>query len=205
MRADLSRFLSIAGGIALGGLTLLVAQRVISQPAMAGIAGDDHNLIAVCATPTLINELMQSDRYLPAREDAAPELREELRNAAEELQRLREELQGADPKLPEIQQKIARFRELNASTVQLQQRIALATERKFAEQLVECFELVKASADAIADDLGYAYVISTGSPDEKISREQSEATLRQITARPMIKFPKAADITDDVRDDLKLD
>ena len=204
MRTHIARSLSIAVGIALGGAALLTAHRLVA-PALAQNHGDDHPLIAVCATPTLINELMQSDRFAPARAEVAPELRTELQEISEQLQDLQDQLQNADPGDAAAQEKFRRFRELGARAGVLQQRIATAQERKFAEQLVECFELVKTSADAIADDLGFDYVISTGSPDEELSRVASDATLRQITARPMIRFPKSADITDDVRDDLNLD
>jgi Skp family chaperone for outer membrane proteins len=204
MTAHLARTLSIAAGIALGGASLLLTHHLLSPPALAAQADADQPLIAVCATPTLINELMQSDRYLPARQDAAPELRQQLTELAEELQELQNTLRGADPQDPETQAGIAAYREKSSRAAQLQSQIANAIERKFAEQLVECFELVKSSADAIADDLGFDYVISTGAADEQLSREDSTATLRQITARPMIRFPKAADITEDVRDDLKL-
>ena len=205
MRANLNRIVATALGVALGALALRGGIGLLSPTAHAEIAGGDKPIIAVCAVPTLINELMQSDRFRPAREEVEPEARAELEAAGKELQEIREGLKGADPNAEEAQQRIQRFRELNSRATQLQMQIQVALDRKTAEQLGECFDLVRASADAVAEDLGFDYVIATGGVDEKFSSEQSEVTLRQITARPVIRFPKGADITDDVRDDLKLD
>ncbi len=205
MRHPFSHALSTAAGVALAGAALLAGERLLNPQAHAEVGGAPKPIIAVCSTPTLINELMQSDRFRPALEQTAGDARNELQDIAKELQTIRDGLQGADTSTPDAQQQIARFRELTVRASQLQQQVAGAVEEKRAAQLVECFDLVKASADAVAEHLGFDYVISTGSLDEQLSKTDSDATLRQITARPMIRFPKSADITDDVRDDLKLD
>lgn len=193
-------------GVALAVLALLA--RVSFEPAAhadePGARTADLR-IAVCATPSLINELMASDRFLPDRENAAPEIREELDDLRAELRELQDRVQGADQGDPGVQRDRERAREAFAEFQRLQQQLGEAIETKTAEQLAEAFGMVKSSASAIAERLGYDYVISTGDPEEDLNRTISEVTLRQITARPVIRFPKGVDITDDVRDDLNLD
>jgi len=205
MRARLDRFILTGLGVALGTLAFRGAVGLLSPAAHAEIAGAEKPLIAVCAVPTLINELMQSDRFRPALQETAPEIRSELESIAKEVAELRQTLQGGDPSSPDAQKGLQRFRELSARASQLQQQLSQAIDKKMAEQLIECYELVRASADAVADDLGFEYVIATGGVDEKLTSEQADVILRQITARPVVRYPKTADITDDVRDDLKLD
>lgn len=183
----------------------LLARVSFAPDALAAAPDADDHRIAVCAMPSLINELMASERYLPEREDPAPELREEFEDLREELDALNENLEGAGPDDPNAARDIQRRREVFQRLQALQSRLSRAVETKTAEQFAECYALVRSSANAVAEDLGFDYVIATGDPDESLSTTISEVTLRQITARPVLRFPKGVDITDDVRDDLNLE
>ena len=193
--------------LALTLAVLALLARVSFSPAAYAIDSprdEPSHTIAVCATPSIINELMASERFAPDRENADPEARKKLEELRSELRDLQERLKNADPNDPVAQKDRARAREAVSEFQQLQQQLAEAVETKTAEQLAACFALVKSSAAAVAEHLGFEYVISTGDPEEKLNTTNSEVTLRQITARPVIRFPKVVDITDDVRDDLKL-
>lgn len=196
---------SLLLALTLGVLSLL-ARISFSPEAMAARDGDagDHP-IAVCAMPSLINELMASDRYLPQRENPAPELREQFEDLRKELDDINEGLEGADENDPATQRDLRRRREIFQQLQGLQAQIARAVEQKTAEQFAECYAMVRSSASAIAEDLGFDYVIATGDPEETLNTTISEVTLRQITARPVLRAPKGVDITDDIRDDLNLD
>lgn len=186
---------------------LALLARVSFSPAAYAIANaeDQEYIIAVCATPSIINELMASDRFAPARENVLPDARKDLEDLRDELGDLQDRLDGADPSDPGAQRDRRRAREAVNEYQRLQQQIGEAVEAKTAEQLAECFAMVRSSASAVAEHLGYEYVISTGDPEEELSKTNSEVTLRQITARPVLRAPKKVDITDDVRDDLKLE
>ena len=188
-------------------LALAVLARVTLDPEAHARADrdDQHFQLAVCAMPSLVNELMASDRFLPDREDAAPDIRRQLDELREELQDLEERIRGGAGDDPSLQRDRERAREAVREFQSLQQSLARAIETKTAEQLAECYALVKSSASAIAEELGFDYVIATGDPDERLSTADSQVTLRQITARPVLRFPKGVDITDDVRDDLNLE
>jgi Skp family chaperone for outer membrane proteins len=182
-----------------------LALRPVALPeATAELAGGEPS-IAVCAMPTLINELMDSDRFRPAIENVRPELREQLGAVSEEMQDLRDRLQEFDPEDPADQRDAQRFRELNMELDSLRRQLNAAVQRATAAQIAECYELVRSSADAVGEDLGFDYVISTGDPQEALNTDDFNVTLRQITARPVLRFPEGTDITDDVRDDLNLE
>jgi len=191
-------------------LAFLVAgmlARVSFAPAAhaAGEPDDPRHTIAVCAMPSLVNELMGSERFLPEREDPAPELREQFDDLRRELEKLNEGLEGAAEGDPNAARDMRRRREVFQQLQAVQSQIARAVEAKTAEQLAACYALVRSSANAVAEDLGFDYVIATGDPDETLNTAAAEVTLRQITARPVLRFPKGVDITDDVRDDLNLE
>ncbi len=183
-----------------------IALRPIALPrALARDDGDEAPSIAVCAMPTLINELMASDRFRPELENVAPDLRDELEAVTEEMADIRDRLQDFDPEDPADQRDAQRFRELRLEQESLQRQLNAAVQRATAEQIARAYELVRSSADAVGADLGFAYVISTGDPREELNTTDFNVTLRQITARPVLRFPDGADITDDVRDDLNLE
>jgi Skp family chaperone for outer membrane proteins len=183
----------------------LLARVSLTPAALAADDDDRDHAIAVCAMPSLINELMASPRFLPARENPAPELRDEFEDLRRELDDLNQRLENAGENDPGAQRDVRRRREVFQQLQNLQGRIARAVEEKTAEQFAECYAMVRSSASAIAEDLGFDYVIATGDPDESLSTTISEVTLRQITARPVLRFPRGVDITDDVRDDLNLE
>ncbi len=73
-----------------------------------------------------------------------------------------------------------------------------------AKQVKECNALVRSSTRAVAEDLGFDFVISSADEEEELA-ESVEVLFRQITSRPVIMFPEENDITSDVRDDLNLE
>ncbi|MEO1130233.1 MAG: hypothetical protein AAFX05_11080 [Planctomycetota bacterium] len=165
----------------------------------------DEPVIAVCAIPTLVNELMQSDRFLPERTRVEEEGQAELQGLRDEANRIRDEVRERGPDDPAAQNSIRRFRALAEQIARGENQLALRLQRLTAEHLGQCYELARSSAIAVAEDLGFEYVIASGSSDEELNRQVPEVLLRQITARPMLKAPEEADITADVRDDLNLE
>jgi Skp family chaperone for outer membrane proteins len=165
----------------------------------------DEPVIAVCAIPALVNELMQSDRFLPERTRVEEEGQAELRQLRDEANRIRDEVRERGPDDPGAQEGIRRFRNLAEKIARSEGELAQRLQRLTAEHLGQCYDLARSSAVAVAEDLGFEYVIASGSADEELNRQVPEVLLRQITARPMLKAPEEADITADVRDDLNLE
>lgn len=164
----------------------------------------DQN-IATCALPEIVNDLMQSDRFKPARQEYTEQLQEELRPLAERLQSMLSELQGMTPEDEGAREKAQRFQQLQQEFQKKQNEMAQKVEKFTAEQIVDCYKLVRSSAAAVAEDLGFDYVISTVGQEEELTTESVDTVLRQMMARPVIKAPEDADITPDVKEDLNLE
>lgn len=164
----------------------------------------DAPKIAVCAIPMLVNELMASDRFKPEREKLETDLKAEYDELMEQFKQLGEKGRGMKQEDPGFADIAQQYREFGQKIAEKQREIAEKLEAKSAEQLLACYELARSSASAIAESMGYNYVMSSIGAEEKINGENVELALRQMMARPVVMAPKNADITEDVRADLKL-
>ncbi|MEM9083233.1 MAG: OmpH family outer membrane protein [Planctomycetota bacterium] len=192
-------------------LTALLATGLFDRPLHAQEeAGEKTDvakpLIAVCAVPAIINDLMASDRFEPDFLDRQEELREEVQPLIEELEELQAQLTApdADPEDPALQLAFERFQQLRNQLAQLSQQHNATLDGFRAKQIIEAYELIKASAQAVATELGFEYVISSADDFEELA-ESTQIVVRQLTVRPVMMYPEAADITEAVRDDLNLE
>lgn len=176
-----------------------------SRPA-ATIERRAEHPIAVCAVMELVNDLLQTELY----ENARTELEERLYN---------EKIKPVQDALAELQAEAQRINEtgegdlsaLEGQYRQLQQQGQRAQQESQnevfnfqASQIKEAYITVVASADAIAEDLGYVYLVNASRSDKEIKPEPSTIG-NDILGRPLLSYPEETDITDDVREDLKLD
>jgi len=164
----------------------------------------DHP-IAVCAMPMIVNELMSSERYKPIRDKMQQEAEAELQPLVEKARQLAQELQQMQGDDPRGQSLFEEYQKLGGEIRQKQAELSAKLEQLSAQQITECYSEVRASASAVAEDLGYKYVISSIGKDEELSKDSVETVLRQMLSRPVIMAPEEADITEDVREDLKLE
>lgn len=161
--------------------------------------------IAVCAVPDIMNDLMESDRFAPELQRYIDDQRTELEPLVERLQQLQQQLQGIsqdDPQAPALFQEFQRLRQEAATK---QNEVNIKIEQFRAKQIIEAYKLVRSSSQAIAEDLGFEYVITSSDDAEDLEPQNVESALRQIMSRPAIMFPDDSDITDDVREDLNLE
>ncbi len=162
--------------------------------------------IAVVSTLKITDELMNGPRFKPARTEFEDDLRErEINPITERLKELQGRIEGMerdDPRFRDLREQYLRLqRELSEKTHEL----ARAVERKVAEQLVECYALVRTSAAEVAENAGYTFVISSTDPDAKLETDTVVALTRDMLSRPVLVFPREVDITEDVRKELNLD
>jgi Skp family chaperone for outer membrane proteins len=186
---------------------LFLFARATVRPAAALPGGSDTPpRIAVCSVIRITDELMDTDRFKPARVEYEDGLREELLKPVLDLmQEVQEEARGLkedDPKLRDLGE---RHRSLQRQAQQATQQIAQRVEQRVAEQLIECYGLVRASAVAIAEQQGYTHLLASTDPEEELKTETVMKLVRDFLARPVLLAPKGSDITEDVRTDLKLD
>lgn len=160
--------------------------------------------IGIVAMMKVCDELMDSSRYKPERDELDEQINKELlRPVLDRLEGLQKKIEeggeGADT--PQNRQEFMRLRsELNAK----QREAAQRAEAKVAEQLREVYGLVRASAAAIAEKHGYTYVLSSMRTDDKFQEGPVQATVRDMLSRPVPVYPEGVDITEEVREDLKL-
>jgi Skp family chaperone for outer membrane proteins len=114
-------------------------------------------------------------------------------------------LQGKNPQEEAAQ---AEFREFQGR-VQAYQRLRQQRQAEFtafvAKQYVEAYELARASSAAVAESLGFQYVLAARGKDKPITTDNPERLIEALLGRPVLLAPENADITADVRKDLKLE
>ncbi|MFI4855896.1 MAG: OmpH family outer membrane protein [Phycisphaerales bacterium JB065] len=181
-----------------------------------GEAKTSHeNHIAVCAINLVMKSLLESDRFLPAREAInVDELIQEYQNLEAQMNALRqqwEQLQGGQTDPNQIQSEGERLQaEAERIGTRMQEIQELAKQRDqelqqlTLEQLKEAYELARDAAEAVSEDLGYDYVIASQRPDDEFNLNFN-ALPAEFNARPMLVFPEDADITLDVMSELNLD
>lgn len=177
----------------------------VGASALGRARSEDRPPVAVCDVFGVVERLMDSDRYQPARREAgeaADALLQPLRERVEALGTKGRSLPEGDPTIPEV------AREFQRAQAELQQAVTEAAremEGLTAKQLKEAYSAARASTDAVAESLGFAYVFATRLPDKEVDGTDSSSVVRAMLARPALVFPDTADITPDVLADLKLD
>lgn len=184
---------------------LLLRAGIPTAPAAAAADEPEEVYLAVCAVPAIVNDLMASDRFRPAIEEFIEEQRASIRDLEEQLDELSEELNAMDRDDPAAQETFQRFAQLRREYEQRRAEINRNIEERRTGALQDAFQLARSTASAIAEDLGYNYVIASVDDDEDLSTDNSQLLLRQMLARPVIFAPRSADITADVRADLNLE
>ena len=162
--------------------------------------------LAVCALYKIADELMDTERFKPARVEFETQLREEsLKPLIDQLKELQQRLESMDQKDPAFAETRERFFRTQNLAQRTTQEIAQKIERKVAEQLKECYGLARTSAVAVAEDMGFNYVIASNAPDDDLESETVVSLVRDMLSRPVLLNPKEVDISEDVRQDLKLE
>lgn len=182
--------------------TSVIVAAVVIRPAPATHAAASND-IAVCAVFRIVDELMASERYAPQRAELERRLRDEkLAPLAEEMQQLEMRSREAEEdERSELQREAFRLRQ---RAQRIENEIRQEIEAMLVDQLRACYELVRSSAVAVADDLGFVYVVSSLDPEEEIKADTVNRFLQGGLGRPMLMSPEDVDITEDVRSDLKL-
>ncbi len=181
------------------------------SPARAGVdgaaapsSGAPEPKIGVVALMKIADELMDSSRYKPARDELDEKLNKELlRPTVDQLKEIEAKVKegGEAADTPENRQNYMRLRgELSAKQREMAQR----AEELVSQQLKEVYGLIRTSAAAVAEKHGFNYVLSTMRPDDKFQNGPVLATIRDLLSRPVPVFPEGVDITEEVREDLKL-
>lgn len=196
------------------GVCTLAAQQVLfSSTATARLidetqAAPEHNT-AVCAVNAVMRELLESERFLPARQAInIEELVAEFRQLEQELEGLRQQWeqvqQGGRGDPQQIQSEAerinARMQEIEQLGTQREQELQQLT----LSQLKEAYELARSATEAVAEELDYDYVLASQRAEDEFNLNANSLPA-EFNARPAIVFPESVDITADVLAELNLD
>ncbi len=195
--------------ISLSALALLVAltSRPILPVASAAVDADaaSNPRIAVVATIRLMNDLMGSERFKPARDEMRQTLEGEFEPIVEQGKSLEDRLRSIDKDSEEARQIKQQLMGLQGALGKKQQDAGVRMEKFVSEQSREAYKLVRDSAVAIAGDHGFTYLIASQSADDEITAGPVAGLLNDLLGRPILLSPASADITEEVRADLKLE
>ncbi len=184
------------------------------RAAFAERSSDDDAPFAVCAIWDLTDELARSPRFAESREERLIALRSRGHEAAlAEYERLRRELDAIDRESAS-EEEMARGQELwqqtNDAWEKLEEFQGAFEEHRTSMYLADyraALSQVLESAEAIAEDMGFSCVVSTTLPidDQKKQPEDVWDLWEIVKFQAAAVYPDDADITADVRDDLKLE
>jgi Skp family chaperone for outer membrane proteins len=195
--------------LCLAALALLVAlaDRLPSSIAHAAVEGDEtaSPRIAVVASIRLMNDLMDSERFKPARDETEKALQAEFTPIVDQGRAMEEQLRGLDQDTDQARALKQQLMNLQGALARKQQEVGVRFEQFIAGQSREAYKLVRDSAVAMAQNRGFTYVIASQSADDDLTEGPVAGLLNDLLGRPVLHAPETADITDDVRADLKLD
>lgn len=152
----------------------------------------------------LIERMIQSERYLPAREANNNALRAKLDGVQKELEAMQTSLQGADQAGATFQAEVQKFQQKYQEFQMAQGEAQGEADRFNTAQLVEAFRLITDTADAIAAQKGYTHVMATRPKSVDIRAENLAGALQELIARPVLRAPESDDITTAVAETLSL-
>lgn len=172
--------------------------RAAEQPEQA------RRLIAVVDVVGVVERLMDSDRYKPARDEVGAAAEADVKPLREKVQAIEEKHRGLQPTDPAYGDAVREYQQARAALERRAQELSKEMDALTTKQLVECYRIVRASADATAEQMGYQYVVASRPVDKDLDAQDTAAVVRAIIARPVLRFPNEADITPDVKQDLKI-
>lgn len=196
--------LLLACGLTLGA-TLLSVQTpsaIAQQPDSAAAAAPAR--IATVDVFGIIEKMIQSDRYMPAREANNKEQRDRLDAMVAELQKLQTELQSLDPSKAETQTMAKDFDTKRQEFQQAQYEAQQNVEKFNTIQLNEVYVLVVDAVDKVSQAKGYTHVLASKAARAENKSETVSASLQEILARPVVRAPAADDLTPLVMKELAL-
>lgn len=201
-------FPALIAVIALSTLFSVTLTRLIDSPASAARAVNEPHTdapIAVCSILEITEELMNTDRFRPAREAEEQRLTASLQDIRQRITALSEQLRGAARDDPEFADERQQFSQLMGEFQQRQSIAQQQLEMFVVGQFREAYDMAKSSARAVAKEKGFTYLIASTPPDKEIIENRPMDVVRNdMFQRPVLMAPEGTDINDDVRADLNL-
>lgn len=188
--------------IALAGHT--AGFRIVS-PAGAGssvLAAPDSAKIATCDVYQLVERMVESEQYMPARNVEQERVKAQLVPYENQLETMQKELQASDPKDPGAQEKFKTFQAKREEYMAKRQAAADGYTDLVTGQFSDAYAKITAEARKVAASLGYTYVLAHKRGE--IRAHDPRQLVEEFLSRPVSVSPEGVDITEQVRNAMKL-
>lgn len=197
-RERLAIWAGVAGAIAISLGMRLPESRVIAQP-----SGQTLRVASVDMF-MLLEGMIASDRYKPAREARDAEIKTKYDALMAELKQLETKIQLIPPGTPEYQTTMQQGQAKEVELRQFTQQASRDQDTFVASQVREAYGIVHEASNAVADRLGYTHVFSTRLDATSMKGDSLAPVMQEILARPLVRGASSDDITEQVRVELKL-
>lgn len=174
-----------------------------AQNAPASAAGAPLR-VATVDMLKIVEKMVKSDRYSPAREAFNKELTTRLESMAGDLQSLRAQIQASPQNAPETQTLVQNFQARGQEFEQARNEAANRSDEFNARQIAEAYRLVAETVDARARQAGYTHVLATRSGPPVLKSGNIAGTVQEMLARPVVVGEPADDLTKMILDEFKL-
>lgn len=190
-----------------GGITLAVALglgwRGVGEAAHAqgGSSAPAPVKIGVLDTLMIVERLVDSDRYKPARESFQKDAAEKLSKSQAEFGELESKFRSLPEDSPEKPGIIEKAQALRAQDETTRNSV----EKFNTDQIAEAYRVVIETAGKIADARGYTHIMGSRTDTQLVRSPNVQGAVQEMLARPMLKMPAGDDLTADVMRDLKIE
>lgn len=171
--------------------------------APSGASADQR--IATLNVFQVVEKMVQSDRYRPARDALMKEFQGKIDAAKKDVESIANEIITAGQETEKGRALMPQYQSRKMEFDQLQQEMGEKAGEFNTQQLAEAYRLVIETANEIARSRGYTHVITTrGVAAEPIRSTNVAAAVQEIMARPVVMFPPQDDLTEAVATQLQV-
>lgn len=188
----------LAASLALGLGLRLPEREAIAQPSGQVMR------VATVDVFTLLEGLIESDKYKPAREARDQEIKTQYETLQAELKSLETKFQLIPQGTPEWQQTAEQGRQKTMEIQQFSQQKGREQDAFVASQVKDAYAVVHKAVNDVAERLGYTHVVATRLDPAAMKAESLAPAMQEILARPLIRTTASDDITAQVRAELNL-
>lgn len=207
--------LFVAAGIV--GVSRLAGVGSVTRASHAGSAAmfaetPEPTRLAVCDVYGVAEKLLQTDRFIPAREAEEKAITESIKPVADALEAIKRDVEsrggigegGVDPKTEEGQRIGREFQKKTEEFARLSRDGQVRFQKFVSGQFIEALGLVRDSCARVAAEKGFTHVIASRDIDKPIETVDPERLIEAMLGRPVVVRPEGADITPDVMADLRV-
>ncbi|MBX3317100.1 MAG: OmpH family outer membrane protein [Phycisphaeraceae bacterium] len=170
-------------------------------PERAATAQPTNQIIRVATVDMfqLLESMIDSDRYKPARDARDAEIKSKYDAILAELKSLETKIQLIPQGTPEFQTTMSQGQAKEMERQQFAQQVGRDQDAFVASQVKEAYALVHAAVNESAAALGYTHVFTTRTSATNMKGDSLAPVMQEILARPLVRTSTTDDITDKVR------